>query len=45
MDGQIKLGIRNVVIIGVIAVLFIVITKVVFTKFPVPGVSDIIQSV
>jgi hypothetical protein len=32
-------------LVGVMAVLFIVVAKVIFTKYPVTGISDVINAV
>jgi hypothetical protein len=42
---MVKLGVGNFLLIGVMAVLFIVIIKVVLTKYPVKGLSDVVQAV
>ena len=42
---MIKLGIRNWLLVGVMAILFIVVAKVIFTKYPVRGVSDVVNAV
>ena len=44
-QGQVKLGMRNFLVIGMIAVLFIVVAKVIFTKYPIAGVTDVVNSV
>ena len=44
-EGQVKLGMRNFLVIGMIAVLFIVVAKVIFTKYPIAGVTDVVNSV
>ncbi len=41
---MVKLGIRNFFVIGILALLFIVLGKVVFSKYPVKGVSDLFQA-
>lgn len=40
-----KIGLKSFFVIGICAVLFIVLAKVAFTKFPVPGVSSVVQAV
>lgn len=40
-----KLGIKNFIMIGVMAILFIVMAKVIFTKFPIAGVTDFVLAV
>jgi hypothetical protein len=42
---MVKVGIRNFVVIGILAILFIVIAKVAFNKFQVKGVSDVVNAV
>lgn len=42
---MIKLGIRNWLLVGVMAVLFIVVAKVLVTKYPVSGISDVVNAV
>jgi hypothetical protein len=42
---MLNLGIRNWLLVGVMAVLFIVVAKVIFTKYPVTGISDVINAV
>ena len=42
---MIKLGIRNWLLVGVMAILFIVVAKVIFNKFQIAGVSDVINAV
>lgn len=42
---QIKPGIRNFIVVGIMAILFIVLVKVIFTKYPVKGLSEIVQTV
>jgi hypothetical protein len=40
-----KLGIRNWLLVGTMAVLFIVVMKVLVNKYPIKGVSDVINAV
>ena len=42
---MIKLGVRNWLLVGVMAILFIVVAKVIFTKYPIKGVSDVVNAV
>jgi uncharacterized membrane protein YkgB len=42
---MVKLGIKNFLMIGLMAVLFIVFAKVIFTKYEVKGVSQLVQAV
>ena len=44
-EGQVRLGVRNFVVIGMIAVLFIVVVKVIFTKYPISGLTDVVNAV
>jgi len=39
------MGVKNFLMVGMMAVLFIVLAKVVFTKWNVPYVSPLVQSV
>jgi hypothetical protein len=39
-----KLGVRNFLVVGLMALIFIVLVKVVFTKYPVKFVSEFVQS-
>ena len=41
MDG-IKINAYNIIIVGLMAMVFFVLAKMVFTKFKVPGVSDVV---
>ena len=45
MDGTVRLSVSNFLVIGLIAVVFIVAAKVVFAKVEVPGVSDVVAAV
>jgi hypothetical protein len=42
---MVKFGIRNWVLIGVMAILFIVMAKVVVNKYPVRGLTDVVNAV
>lgn len=42
---MVKLGIKNFLMIGLMAVLFIVFAKVIFTKYEVKGVTQLVQAV
>ena len=44
-EGQVKLGMRNFLVIGMIAILFIVVAKVIFTKYPITGLTDVVNAV
>lgn len=43
--GNVKLSFYNSMVIGLNAVLFIALGKYIFTKFPVPGLGAVFQSV
>lgn len=40
-----KVGVRNFFVVGIMAVLFIVLAKVIVTKYPVKGLSEVVQAV
>lgn len=40
-----KLGVKNFLMVGVMAILFIVLAKVVVTKYPIKGITPVIQAV
>jgi hypothetical protein len=42
---MLKLGIRNWVLVGIMAILFIVVAKVIVNKYPVRGLSDVVNAV
>lgn len=42
---DVRIGAYNFVVIGLIAVLFIVLLKMITTKFPIPGVTEVVHSV
>jgi hypothetical protein len=42
---NLKSGIKNWLMVGTMAVLFIVVMKVVFNKYPVAGVTDVVNAV
>lgn len=44
-ESFLGLGLKKLIGIGVFVILFIVILKVVLTKYPVKGVTDVIQAV
>jgi hypothetical protein len=39
-----KLGVKNFMLVGVMAIVFIVLAKVVLTKYPITGLSAIVQT-
>lgn len=43
--GDVRIGLYNFVIIGIIAVLFIVALKMLTTKFPIKGLTEVVHSV
>ena len=40
-----RFSIRNVLMVGFMAVIFILVIKVIFTKYPVTGISEVVQAV
>jgi hypothetical protein len=42
---MVNLGIRNWLLVGTMAILFIVVLKVIVNKYPVTGLSDVINAV
>jgi len=42
---QVKVGIRNFIVIGIMAMLFILLMKVVFNKYPVQGLTQMVNAV
>lgn len=42
---MLKLGLKNFIMIGVMAILFIVVAKVIVNKYPVAGVTQVINAV
>jgi len=45
MEGQVKLGIRNFIVVGAIALIFIFLAKVLTAKYPVPGLTPMVAAV
>jgi len=45
MEGQVKLGIRNFMVVGLLALLFIFAMKVLTAKYAVPGLTPVVQAV
>lgn len=45
MDSFLGMGLRKFVGLGIAIILFIVIVKVAFNKYPIPGVTDIVNVV
>jgi hypothetical protein len=44
-EGQVKLGIRNFIVVGLLALIFIFALKVITAKYPLPGLTPVVQSV
>jgi hypothetical protein len=42
---MLKLGIRNWVLVGIMAILFIVVAKVIVNKYPLAGLTDVVNAV
>jgi hypothetical protein len=42
---MVKLGIRNWVLVGIMAILFIVVAKVIVNKYPIAGLSTVVNAV
>ena len=42
---MVKLGIRNWVLVGIMAILFIVVAKVIVNKYPVAGLTTVVNAV
>jgi hypothetical protein len=45
MEGQVKLGVRNFMVVGALALLFIFTVKVITAKYSVPGLTPIVAAV
>lgn len=45
MNGQVKIGIRNMFVVGIMSLLFIWIAKILTAKYEVPGVTTIVQAI
>jgi len=45
MERFAGVGMRNVLMISIMTMIFIVMFKVVFTKYPVSGVSDMVHAI
>lgn len=41
MDGQVKIGVRNFIVVGSLALLFIFVGKVLTAKYPIAGLSPL----
>jgi hypothetical protein len=42
--GDVRVGLYNFVIIGIMALLFIVAMKMVTSRFPIPGVTEVVHA-
>lgn len=42
--GDVRIGLYNFLIIGIMAMLFIVVMKMVTTRFPVRGLTEVVHS-
>jgi hypothetical protein len=38
-------GMKNLIVLWLIIIMFTVMAKVIFTKYPVPGLSEVVQAV
>lgn len=45
MEGQVKLGVRNFMVVGLLALIFIFVMKVVTAKYQVPGLTPVVAAV
>jgi hypothetical protein len=45
MEGQVKIGIRNFFVVGLLAIVFIWVSKVLTAKYQVPGVTPMVQAI
>ncbi len=45
MEGQVKLGIRNFMVVGLLALIFIFVMKVITAKYQVPGLTPVVAAV
>ncbi len=41
---MVKFGIRNFIVVGVMAMLFFVVAKVIAARYPVKGIADVVQA-
>lgn len=44
-EGQVKIGVRNLIVVGALAMIFIFTMKVLTAKYNVPGLTPIAQAV
>lgn len=45
MEGQVKLGVRNFIVVGSLAIVFIFVAKVLTAKYAVPGLTPLVAAV
>lgn len=45
MDGQVKLGVRNFIVVGALALIFLFMVKVLTAKYQVPGLTPLVAAV
>ncbi|MCC3289159.1 MULTISPECIES: hypothetical protein [Bacillus] len=46
MEGKFAgVGMKNLIVLWLIIIMFTVMAKVIFTKYPVPGLSEVVQAV
>jgi hypothetical protein len=45
MDRFAGVGMRNVILISILTMILIVMAKVIFNKYPVQGVSDMVNTI
>jgi len=45
MDGQVKIGVRNLFVVGSLAIIFIFVAKVLTAKYAVPGLTPLVAAV
>lgn len=45
MEGQVKLGIRNFIVVGALALIFLFMVKVLTAKYSVPGLTPLVAAV
>ncbi|WID10855.1 hypothetical protein phiG2_12 [Lysinibacillus phage phiG2] len=43
--GDVRIGFYNWMVVGLMAILFIVVLKLLTTKFPIPGLTEVVHSV
>jgi hypothetical protein len=45
LDKFMGIGLKKAMMLAIFTMLFIVFAKVILTKYPIPGVSEVVQSV